>query len=86
VNLVAAVRDGQVVHIPGAGEVPQRVNINTAEAWLLKALPGIGDTLAGRIIAYRAENGPFQEIHDLKNVEGIGTATFEKLKDLITVR
>ena len=46
---------------------------------------GIGETLAQRIIDYRNEHGPFQQIEDLKKVEGIGAATFEKLKDNITL-
>jgi competence protein ComEA len=61
------------------------VNINTAEAWLLEALPGIGEVLARRIIDYRDENGPFLRIEDLKMVEGIGASTFDRLKDKITV-
>ncbi|MCJ7522237.1 MAG: ComEA family DNA-binding protein, partial [Dehalococcoidia bacterium] len=68
------------------GDVPQKVNLNTAETLLLEALPGIGEVLAQRIIDYRSENGPFQQIDDLTKVEGIGPATFENLKDKITVR
>jgi len=85
VNLAAPLRDGDRVHVYRIGDVPQKVNLNTAEAWLLQSLSGIGETLAQRIIDYRNENGPFQLIEDLKKVEGIGAATFEKLKDNITV-
>jgi competence protein ComEA len=66
-------------------ELPQRININRAEAWLLEALPGIGEVNARAIIDYRQKNGPFHNIHELVKVEGIGTATYEKIKDLITV-
>ncbi|MCK4388321.1 MAG: helix-hairpin-helix domain-containing protein, partial [Dehalococcoidia bacterium] len=56
-----------------------------AEPWLLETLPGIGEVLAQRIVDYRSENGPFKRIEDLLKVSGIGEATFEKIKDYITV-
>jgi competence protein ComEA len=86
VNLAATLRDGDQVHIYKVGEVPQRININTAEAWLLQSLPGIGETLAQRIIDHRTVNGLFQSIEDLNSVEGIGPSVFEQIKDKITVR
>lgn len=61
------------------------VNINTASAQELCALPGIGDVLAARIIAYRGEYGPFTNTEDIMGVSGIGAKTYEKLKDRITV-
>ena len=61
------------------------ININTASAQELTSLPGIGETKANNIVSYRTENGYFKTIEDLKNVCGIGDATFEKLKDYITV-
>lgn len=61
------------------------ININTADAKKLEELPGIGATKANSIITYREEVGGFKSIEDLKNVNGIGDATFEKLKDYITV-
>ena len=61
------------------------VDINTASQAELESLPGIGPVLAGRIIAYRQENGPFSKIEDIQNVSGIGSKTFERFKDLITV-
>lgn len=67
------------------GEPPQKVNINHAEAWLLEALPGIGEVRAKAIIDYRQQNGPFHSIHELIKVDGIGTAIYEKIKHLITV-
>jgi competence protein ComEA len=63
-----------------------KVNINTATAEELSTLPGIGPTKAQSIIDYRTTNGPFQSIEDIKKVRGIGDATFEKLKDKITVQ
>ncbi|MFC1942076.1 helix-hairpin-helix domain-containing protein [Chloroflexota bacterium] len=67
------------------GEPPQRIDINRAEEWLLTALPGIGEGRAQAIINYRQDNGLFHNINGLVKVEGIGTATFEKIKHLITV-
>ncbi|MGI5921462.1 MAG: helix-hairpin-helix domain-containing protein [Syntrophomonadaceae bacterium] len=64
-----------------------RVNINTAPASELDdKLPGIGPTLAERIVAYRTSNGPFTSAEDLKNVNGIGDSRFAQIKDLIVVR
>jgi len=61
------------------------ININTASIEELDQLPGIGETTAIRIIDYRTINGPFANIEDIINVSGIGTATFEEIRDLITV-
>jgi competence protein ComEA len=63
----------------------QKVNINTASATELDALPGIGPVLAQRIIDCRQANGPFHRPEDIKNVKGIGDSTFEGLRDLIKV-
>ena len=77
------------IHIPTTDESslisPQKININTAEAWLLEALPGIGTTLAQRIIEYRENEGFFQSIDELIGVNGIGTITLEKIDDKICV-
>jgi competence protein ComEA len=75
------------LYIPREGEEqsPQKIDINRADPWLLEALPGIGEVLAQRIIDYRSENGPFRIIEDLLKVSGIGPATFEQIKDYITV-
>ncbi len=75
------------IHIPREGEKqsPQKIDINRAEAWLLEALPGIGEIRAQAIIDYRNKNGPFKRIEDLLRVKGIGEGTFNKIKDYITV-
>ncbi|MFC2066053.1 helix-hairpin-helix domain-containing protein [Chloroflexota bacterium] len=74
------------IHIPEIGEEkPQRVSLNHAEAWLLEALPGIGETRAQAIVDYRQKNGRFHDTNELIKVEGIGTATYERIKHLITV-
>jgi competence protein ComEA len=62
------------------------VNINTATAAELETLPRVGPSTAQKIIAYRETNGPFSRIEDIQNVPGIGPATFDGLKDLITVQ
>ena len=62
------------------------VNINTANETELEELPGIGASIAGRIIEYRNKNGKFKSIEDIKNVTGIGDSKFEKIKDLIKVK
>jgi len=61
-----------------------QININSANAEELATLPGIGPSLAERIIAYRGEF-PFEASEDIMNVSGIGEATFNNIKDLIAV-
>lgn len=65
--------------------VPTTVNINTADQVQLETLPGIGPSLAGRIIQYRETNGPYRSPEDIKNVSGIGDKRYEQLKSLISV-
>lgn len=62
-----------------------KININTADLYTLMQLDGIGETYAQRIIDYRNANGPFTDISDIKNVEGIGEKRYEAIKDSITV-
>ncbi len=62
------------------------VNINTASAAELDWLPGIGPSLAGAIIIYRTENGPFEKPEDIMKVSGIGQKTYAKFSHLIVVR
>ena len=61
------------------------ININLASITELMTLPGIGETKANNIISYREENGFFKAIEEIKNVSGIGDATFDQFKALITV-
>jgi competence protein ComEA len=61
------------------------VNINTASAADLETLPGIGPAFAQRIIDYRVEHGAFATVEQLTEVKGIGPATLDKLRHLITV-
>lgn len=62
------------------------VNINSADAAGLTKLPGIGQSKAAAIIAYREENGLFSSKEDIKNVSGIGDATYANIEDLITIK
>lgn len=61
------------------------ININTATAEKLDTLPGIGASKAQAIVDYRGLNGAFITIEDIMNVSGIGQATYDGIKDLITV-
>ena len=61
------------------------VNINTASAAELDALPGIGAKTAALIVEYRQKNGPFKKVEELMNVRGIGEKNFLKLKPQLTV-
>jgi competence protein ComEA len=78
------------VEIPGTNRlggitVQGLININTADPRDLEMLPGIGPATAGKIIAHREANGPFETIEAIMDVSGIGEAKFEAIKDLITV-
>ena len=68
------------LYIPLVGEEPpQKINLNRAEAWLLQALPGIGEVRAQTIMDYRRQNGKFHNTNELIKVEGIGAATYEQI-------
>lgn len=98
INLAQELADNQKVHVPrkdeenpppavSGGETPSGlVNINTATQAELETLPGIGPVTAEKIAAHREANGPFERIEDIQDVRGIGPATFEGLRDLISVR
>ena len=95
INQARYVKDGEKIIIPSSrisqsmdkGSISNEnnlVNINTASKEELLKLPGIGEVTAEKIISYR-DNNNFTKIEDLKNVNGIGMATYNKLKDLICV-
>lgn len=62
------------------------IDLNSASEALLETLPGIGKTRASAIVDYRELNGPFSSVSDITNVQGIGPTTYEKIRDLVTVR
>lgn len=100
VNRASFVEDGQKIIIPvkgseGAAEMTTAsggtdgadnglININTASADELKTLSGVGDVTAEKIIEYRSSKA-FKSIEDIMSVDGIGSKTYEKIKDRITV-
>lgn len=98
VNLAQVLEDGWKVEIPAIGmqgNAEQGINsadedglvdINTAAKKELCSLPGIGESRAESIIAYRENNGGFSRIEDIMKVEGIKEGMFEKIKDKICVR
>lgn len=71
---------GKEAELPG-----DKININSATLAQLDSLPGIGATYAQRIIDYREEKGAFKSKEEVMKVSGIGTAMYEKIKDLIEV-
>lgn len=93
VNLARAVSDGEQLHVPREGESPAAaapggdslVDLNTADAAALEALPRIGPALAERIIAWREENGRFTSVDDLLAVPGIGEKLLDGLRDGVRV-
>lgn len=67
-----------------AAETPRIVNVNSASAEELSAaLKGIGPVIAGRIVEYREQNGPFREKEALKEVKGIGEKIYAGIEDYI---
>lgn len=92
INLAASVRAGERIVVPDATVGPTAVgpgvdtgiDLNTASASQLEALPGVGPVLAERIAAYRTERGPFLTVEDLLDVPGIGEAKLSQIRDSIS--
>ena len=61
------------------------VDINAADSEKLATLPGIGPSIAQRIVDYRKEHGPFKSVDELVNVRGVGEKLLAKLRDHVTV-
>jgi competence protein ComEA len=62
-----------------------KVNINTATAEQLQALPGVGEKLAARIVEYRQKSGGFKSTQELVNVRGVGEKSFQKIQGYLSV-
>lgn len=71
--------------VGGAQGAAGLVNLNTADAAALDALPGVGPVTAASILAWRAANGSFGSVDQLAEVDGIGPATLARLRPLVTV-
>jgi competence protein ComEA len=97
INLALPLSDAVHVYVPRYGEASPpapdlgssspgggMVNLNTASVAELETLPGIGPVLAQRIVEYRQTHGRFQVIEGVMEVPGIGPATFEEIRDLIS--
>lgn len=95
VNLAAPIADGEQLYIPTKEEAEELrkdqaaaesglVNLNTADVKLLCTLPGIGESRAGDIIAYRQKHGGFTDTEEIMQVPGIKESTYNKIRDLIT--
>ncbi len=94
VNLARKLTDGELVAIgvapppgaaaPGSSDTGP-LNLNTATAAQLEALPGIGPVLAQHIVEYRTKHGQFRSVDELRQVDGLGGARFNQIKSLVTV-
>jgi competence ComEA-like helix-hairpin-helix protein len=76
---------GQAPAEPSPAANARKVDLNTAGAAELEALPGIGPVLAGRIIVYRSTHGHFGSVRELLNITGIGEKRYAALRDLVCV-
>ena len=70
----------------GASSQNGQININTATTEQLQLIPGIGESIAQRIINYRTENGGFKTVEELMEVSGIGEKKFEQMKPYVKVQ
>lgn len=95
VNLAEWVSDGQKLYFPTLEEAESLieqesdkglVNINTADVNTLCTLPGIGESRAKDIIAYRETHGAFKNCEDIMQVSGIKNSVYSKISDMITVK
>ena len=94
-NLAGRLNDGEKIYVPTREEVLQwesqeqgtsLININTATSDRLCELPGIGESKAADIIAYREKHGPFEAAEDIMKVPGIKLSLYERIADKISVK
>ena len=91
VNLAAPLADGEQVVVPvrgaaaaaGGASPAAPIDLNSASAEQLDALPGIGPATAAKIVAFRQAHGPFRSVDELDGVPGIGAARIAELKGLV---
>jgi len=96
-NLAARLADGQQIVVPkraspmlapdasSPSPAPGRINLNLASVAELDQLPGVGPVTAQRIVAYREQHGPFTAVEELHQAKLVNAATFEKIKELVTI-
>ncbi len=92
INLARAIGDGEQIVVLAKGQVTpvtaqgkNAISLNSATQSQLEELPGVGPTLAARIIDWRLANGGFKKIEDLRNVSGIGNKLFLQIKPKATL-
>lgn len=83
-DLPMAVEGGMAGVMPAGRRAP--LELNSADAGTLMALPGVGPVLAARIVAHREREGPFMAVDSLLSVSGIGPATLDRIRPLVRVR
>ena len=81
-----AARRTAVVAVPDDPGLDVRLDLNKAAPADLETLPGVGASLAARIVAYRVKHGPFRSVDELKQVPGFGEKLVATLRPLATVR
>lgn len=99
INMAQKLVDEQKIYVPKINEIKDqnnvildssvendnnKIDINTSSKSDFEKLPGIGPTIAQKIIDYREKIGRFKSIEDIKNVSGIGEKKYEAIKDYIT--
>lgn len=84
-NIYVSKENGNINSSKDTNSQNNKININTATQSELETLPGIGPSIATKIINYRKENGKFVNIEDIKKVSGIGDSKYLQIKDLIKI-
>lgn len=84
ISLQQILYNNQIIVIPKKNNI-NKISINSANLYELSVLPGIGKSIALKIINYRNEYGCFTKLEDLMNISGIGNKKYEKIKDFISL-
>lgn len=91
VNQAEILSDEMTIYVPKVGEAEKdsqsdgKINLNQATKEQLMTLPGVGESRAESIIAYRETHGKFKKIEEIMNISGIKEALFDKIKDRIKI-